>query len=214
MAHAATPAFPSFFAEAPVLLLRDPLADFLGAAEDGLMTYAYADAVRFAGHSCPTVAGAFLATRAALQALFPGEVPERGAVKVELREPVEEGVTGVTGSVAAFLTGAAGSGGFKGIGGRFRRAGLLAYGVEMATQLRFTRVDTGAAVGVSVDLRGLPGDPRVQQLMPLCVSGRASSAEQEALRQGWQERVRKLLLDHADDAAMIVVQAVQEPPYG
>jgi len=62
--------FPDFFASAPVIRMHDPLAEFLGAAKDGIIEYRYADAVRFAGHSCPTVASAFLMTRAALAALY------------------------------------------------------------------------------------------------------------------------------------------------
>ncbi len=61
-----TPKFPEFFAAAPVIRMRDPLAEFLGAAAGGLIDYRYEDAVRLAGHSCPTVASAFLMTRAAL----------------------------------------------------------------------------------------------------------------------------------------------------
>ena len=59
-------AFPDFFAEVPVLTLRDGLAQLLGASDDGVIEYHYADAVRLAGHSCPTVAGGWLSVRAAL----------------------------------------------------------------------------------------------------------------------------------------------------
>mgnify|MGYP003492414693 FL=1 len=45
--------------------MRDPLAELLGAAEGGRLEYTYADAVKLTGHSCPTVAGAWLATRQA-----------------------------------------------------------------------------------------------------------------------------------------------------
>ena len=51
---------PDFYELAPVVQTRDPFAEMLGAARDGLLEYSYADAVRLAGHSCPTVAGAFL----------------------------------------------------------------------------------------------------------------------------------------------------------
>ena len=40
---------PTFFEQAPTICLRDPLAAFLGAAEGGLMTYSYQDAVKLAG---------------------------------------------------------------------------------------------------------------------------------------------------------------------
>lgn len=76
--------FPAFFADAPAVTLMDPPARFLGAPADGLITYRYEDAVRFAGHSCPTVAGAWLMTIRALRALWPDGMPERGAVRVLL----------------------------------------------------------------------------------------------------------------------------------
>ena len=50
---------PEFFAASPRLRVFDPLADFLGAAQDGVFEYVYADVVKLAGHSCPTVASAF-----------------------------------------------------------------------------------------------------------------------------------------------------------
>lgn len=198
-------AFPSFFDAAPVIRLRDPLADFLGAARDGLLEYRYVDVVRLAGHSCPTVASAFLMTRAALQALYPQALPRRGELRVELRDAPGQGVTGVIGSVAGYLSGAAGEGGFHGIGGRFVRQGLLAYAVTMATQMRITRLDTGESVGVSADLRSVPGDPRAAELMARCLRGQASAEEQEAFRAAWQDRVQRLLLQHADDPDVIVL---------
>ncbi len=47
---------PDFFDEVPRISLYDPLAEFLGATEGGILEYGYFDAVRLAGHSCPTVA--------------------------------------------------------------------------------------------------------------------------------------------------------------
>lgn len=62
--------FPDFYEQAPVIPTHDPFAAMLGAARDGRFDYHYLDAVRLAGHSCPTVAGAFLIGRAALAALY------------------------------------------------------------------------------------------------------------------------------------------------
>ena len=167
-----TSRLPAFFDAAPVIRLQDPLADFLGAARDGLLEYRYVDAVRLAGHSCPTVASAFLMTRCALRALYPQELPRRGELRVELRDAPGQGVTGVIGSVAGYLTGAAGEGGFHGIAGRFVRQGLLAYEVTMETQMRFTRLDTGESVGVSADLRVFR-EIRAPELMARCLRGQA-----------------------------------------
>lgn len=201
--------FPPFFDQAPVIRLRDALAQFLGAARDGWLEYRYADCVKLAGHSCPTVASAFLMTRAALRALYGDALPERGGVRVQLRDPAAEGVTGVIGSVAGYLTGAAGDGGFHGIGGRFVRQHLLSYGVPMGSQMRFTRIDSGASIGVSADLGRVAGDPRAGELIGRCLHGQASPAEEEAFRAAWQDRVRRLLLDHADDPQVIVLERQQ-----
>ena len=56
--------FPDFYDLAPVVRTHDPFAAMLGAARDGVLEYHYLDAVRLAGHSCPTVANAFLVGRA------------------------------------------------------------------------------------------------------------------------------------------------------
>ena len=77
---------PSFFDAVRPIVVVDPLAEALGAAEGGLIEYRYVDAVKLAGHSCPTVAGAWLMTRAALARLYPGETPRRGEMRVELRQ--------------------------------------------------------------------------------------------------------------------------------
>ena len=47
---------PAFFDQAPTIVMQDALAQILGAAQNGLMEYRYLDAVKLAGHSCPTVA--------------------------------------------------------------------------------------------------------------------------------------------------------------
>jgi hypothetical protein len=201
-------AFPEFFDAAPRIRLRDPLADFLGASADGILEYEYADVVKLAGHSCPTVASAYLMARAALYALFPGTLPERGAVRVAMPQPVHEGVSGVMGNVMSFVTGAAGDGGFHGIASRFDRRDLLSYGAEdLAGRVRFTRTDTGAAVGVQARPERIPGDPRIRTLIPRCLTGAATPAEADLFRTLWQDRVRRLLVEHADDPEVIAVTA-------
>ena len=119
---------PAFYDQAPSLTVRDPLAEFLGAADEGVLTYHYADAVRLAGHSCPTVAGAWLMVIAGLCALYgDDELPVRGEIQVFMADAADAGATGVMATVAQLLTGAATETGFHGIGGRFSRRNLLAY---------------------------------------------------------------------------------------
>jgi len=198
--------FPAFFDAAPRISVRDPLAGFLGAADDGVIDYGYADVVKLAGHSCPTVASAYLMTRAALGFLYPQELPQRGGIRVELREDRLEGATGVVANVASFLTGATSDTGFKGIGGQFDRRNLLFFGVDITGQLRFTRVDTGAAATVSARLDSVPADPRMIPLLQRCLSGAASAEEAARFQSLWQGRVSSMLTQHADNPDVIVVR--------
>lgn len=208
MTDSSSTVFPDFFALAPTIAMRDPLADFLGAARDGILVYRFEDAVRLAGHSCPTVAAAFLMVRAGLKALHGDELPVRGEIRVEFAESRDAGVAGVMAAVAGLITGAADMGGFKGLGGRFVRRDRLFFDRELAGTLRLTRLDSAAAVDVSAQLGGVPGNPRMMDLLPLCLSGAATPDEARLFAGLWQDRVRRLLLEHADDPATIRVAAV------
>lgn len=191
--------YPDFFDRVPRLRVCDPLAAFLGASDDGVMEYAYHDAVRLAGHSCPTVASAYRIAILALSRLYEGEMPERGGVTVEFRQKEDEGVAGVMAAVATLLTGAAGPAGFRGLGGRFCRRGLLRFGAPLPLDFRYTRLDTGRRVDCAVDLSQVPGDPAIPSLMQECLRGRAGKDEQRHFAELWQGRVRRLLIDHWDD---------------
>jgi hypothetical protein len=195
--------FPEFFAAVPAMVVRDPLAELLGAAEGGLIEYRYADAVRLAGHSCPTVAGAWLMTTRALNALYGDATPVRGEIAVALGEPEEAGVAGVMAAVAGLLTGAAGSGGFKGLGGRHGRRGLLRFGATGIAGMRFVRQDTGAAVDCILRLETVPADPRLGGLLGAILGGTADDAARRLFGELWQGRVRCILIEHANDPAII-----------
>lgn len=199
-------ALAEFFSQVPRIQLRDPLSEFLGAADDGVMEYGYADAVRLAGHSCPTVAGSYLMVRAALRALYGEEVPERGAIEISMSGAEGEGTTGVIAQVFTLLTGAAAQNGFHGIGGRFVRNGLLHYGSGNQSCIAgFKRMDTGAKVDVSMDLSSIPPAPNMRLLMGQAMAPDATAEIRKAFGQVWQDRVRRLLLEHADDPQVIRV---------
>ncbi len=200
-------AYPAFFDQVPAITVHDGLAAFIGAADDGLLTYRYVDAVRLAGHSCPTVAGAYLLVRRALQLLYPDQMPQRGEVAVQFSAPLEEGVTGVIANVASLITGAAGAGGFKGIGGRHCRMGLLDFGRAFDGVARFERKDNGAAVQLGMASGRVAADARTMPLLQKAMAGTASVEEVREFGRLWQERVRKMLLDHADDPDLIFMAA-------
>lgn len=203
-----TPTNPAFFADAPTIVVHDALAAFLGAADGGVVEYCYADAVKLAGHSCPTVAGSFMMARAALRALYPdpGSLPERGEIRVDLRDRLDVGVAGVIGSVLGLVTGAAGDGGFRGIGGRFVRRERLHYGQPVADgEIRFTRLDDGRSVAATLHLERVPGDPRMAWAMSRCLGGDAQPEEAALFRELWQDRVRRILVEHADDPELVAI---------
>ena len=70
--------YPKFFNEIETIKLKDELSDFLGTFKDGIVEFSYLDVVKSAGHSCPTVAGAYLMAREGLKALYEDEIPKRG----------------------------------------------------------------------------------------------------------------------------------------
>lgn len=200
--------FPAFFDAVPGIVLHDPLAEFLGATEGGLIEYRYVDAVRLAGHSCPTVAAAWGMTRRALAALYPDGTPQRGAIRADFRADRLSGVTGVIASVVTLITGATLDSGFKGIAGRFDRRKLMYFVADIADEIRFTRLDTGAAVDVRAELQGIPFAPETQALLQKCLVGRASAGEAATFRDCWQARVRSVLLEHGDDPGVFPVRPV------
>jgi FmdE, Molybdenum formylmethanofuran dehydrogenase operon len=198
--------FPDFYEQAPVVRTRDPFAEMLGAAQDGLLEYHYVDAVRLAGHSCPTVAGAFLMGRAALAALYPGEPAERGGTAVHMPAPEHEGTTGVMAQVLTLLTGAASDNGFQGIQGRFKRKGLLSFAERREGEaITFTRLDTGTRVAVSLNVSPIPADPAQGARMAAILQDRADDSQRAAFANSWQDRVRRLLLEFADNPQVIRV---------
>lgn len=196
---------PVFFDAVPKISLHDPLAEFLGATEDGILQYGYFDAVRLAGHSCPTVASAYWMTYKALASLYPDAMPERGDIRVEFGQDSTSGVTGVIANVVSMLTGATADTGFKGIAGRFNRCDRLFFSVEMPGEMRFTRLDTNQAVTTAANLQRVPASPRMSPLIASCLANRATPEETAEFRQLWQERVRSILLDHGDDPEVFVV---------
>lgn len=197
---------PAFFDQAPSIVMVDALAQTLGATPDGLIEYRYLDAVKLAGHSCPTVAGAWLMTRAALARLYPGQTPRRGEVRVAMREPQDAGVVGVMASVAGLVTGAAGSGGFKGLAGRHARRDLMTFGVPMRGEMRFTRLDNGESVEVSHHPEAVPRPTQLGLQMQAALAPQADSAQREVFAQSWQRWVRAILIDHADDPKLITME--------
>ncbi len=186
--------YPSFFDRVEPISLQDPLSNFLGAFVDGKLDITYLDCVKLAGHSCPTVAGAYLMALKGLESLYPDTLPQRGFVKVEMRDGETHAVTGVVCNVIAFIAGAGGAGGFKGLQGKLSRNNLISYDAAITREVRLTRIDTGASVEIDYDPSSVPPSAEMQPLMGKMMQQKASDEERKAFGILWQERVEKILL--------------------
>jgi hypothetical protein len=185
--------YPAYYDRIEPITLIDPLADFLGALEQGEVSISYLDCVKLAGHSCPTVAGAWLMAREGLRQLYPDTLPRRSEIRVELSGAKDEGVVGVTGTVIGYICGAGDAGGFKGIGGHFARNDRLIYGAAVDGDVRLTRLDSGASVTLRYDSSGVPGDPQMKPLMQRALGGTATDEERQRFQNLWQGRTEAIL---------------------
>jgi len=194
--------YPKFFDQVESIILHDDISEFLAVFEKGIIEFSYLDVVKSAGHSCPTVAGAYLVTLKALKYLYPDSLPERGQIHISVKDSFSEGVTGVIASVFSQITGATEISGFKGIAGKFIKHSLMDFDADIQGQYQFTRKDTGDSVQV-VYQAAVPVDPRQQMLMQKTIMGQATEEEKELFGQLWQERVRAILIDMADSTQVI-----------
>jgi hypothetical protein len=186
--------YPKFFDEVQSIKVTDPLSTLLGGF-DGEYEISYVEVVKAAGHSCPTVAGAYLMAREALKALYPDGVAVRGDIKVEFAESLEDGVAGVIANVITQITGATDKSGFKGLGGRFARHSLMSFDADIASSARFTRVDNSKSVDVFYNPSSIAPNPNMQPLMQKMMQGMADAQEIKAFATAWQDRVERIFQD-------------------
>lgn len=185
--------YPKFFDEIESIKLQDPLADVLGAFEGGEYEISYLEVVKGAGHSCPTVAGAYLMTLYALKALYPDSRAIRGDIEVFFKEDLEDGVAGVIGNVISYITGATDKSGFKGLGGKFARHSLMHFGSDIdGASARFCAKSSGKCVDLFYDPSSIPADAAMQPLMQRIMQGAASKEEKKLFGELWQQRVEKI----------------------
>jgi len=184
--------YPEFFDTIEVIKVKDPLSQVLGAFEAGEYEFNYLDVVKSAGHSCPTVAGAYIITLEALKALYGEQRAIRGNLKVEFEESLEEGVAGVIGNVISQITGATDKSGFKGLKGQFSRHSLMFFNASISSSARFTRVDTGTSVDLTYNPDAVKPNPKLMQLMQKLTSGEATLEETKEFGEVWQERVQRI----------------------
>lgn len=185
--------YPQFFNKIPTIKLQDELASFLGAFEDGIIEFSYLDVVKSAGHSCPTVLGAYLMTLEGLKILYKEEMPKRGQIIVEFKESQNIGVAGVIGNVIMNITGATTNNGFKGISGKFDRNHLMKFEKDInGANVRFTRIDTQKSIDVFYDASSIRPHEDMNFLMQKSFQGTATKDEKIEFGKLWQQRVEDI----------------------
>lgn len=185
--------YPQFFNKIPTIKLQDDLAFFLGAFENGLIEFSYLDVVKSAGHSCPTVLGAYLMTLKGLETLYKNEIPKRGEIIVEFKEAQNIGVAGVIGNVIMNITGATTTNGFKGLAGKYDRNHLMKFEQDInGANVRFTRVDTQESVDVFYNPNEIKAHEDMNFLMQKCIQENGTSEEKKEFSKLWQKRVEDI----------------------
>ncbi|MEN8191952.1 MAG: hypothetical protein ABFS12_03990 [Bacteroidota bacterium] len=199
-----------FLKEIEPIKLYDPLASTLGVIEEnGEIYYHYYEVVKFAGHSCPAVSGAYMLTKIALKELYGEETPMRGNIKVKLKGEVELNVNGPISQVISFITGAAPETGFKGLGGKYSRYQLLSFDENalpdkgVTADVEFERLDNGKKVSIAYRPSLIPKDPTMGELMQKVLSGRANVEEKERFGNLWQKGV-KIILTSAPQGTFVI----------
>lgn len=184
--------YPEFFEEIETIKLKDNLSNFLGTFEDGIIEFSYLDIVKSAGHSCPTVAGAYLMTQVALKELYKNEIPIRGDIFVSFKEDFKEGVAGVISNVITQITGATEISGFKGLNGSFQRFGLMKFNDNITSSAKFQRLDNGETVEVIYNPNNILPNPNMSGLMQKIMQNLATNEEKKEFGILWQKRVEEI----------------------
>src|SRR5690606_13421646 len=88
--------------------IHEPFSEFLqGTEEESHFEISLLDLVRFAGHACPSMIGAFLMAKQAIEQLYPDTLTcIRGDLRVDLPTASTYGATGPIANAFSFITGA------------------------------------------------------------------------------------------------------------
>ena len=184
--------YPNFFNIIETITLKDPLSNLLGTFENGLVEISYLDVVKNAGHSCPTVAGAYLLALEGIKALYGNDTPIRGEIFVSFNEDSKEGVAGVIANVLSHITGATETFGFKGLNGNFARHDLMKFNDEISSNIKLQRLDTGKSVELLYNPSSIEQNPQIQQLIQKIMQNIATQEDKKLFGTLWQLRVENI----------------------
>ncbi len=200
--------FQNFIKQVEPIKLKDPLAQTLGAftSDEAVLEYSFIDAIKMAGHICPTVTGAYVICQEALARLYEEEIPIRGEIAVNVYGEPDESVYGVMAQVISLITGAAPQTGFKGLWNKFKRKDLLKYVPEKvdpeAMSFEFTRKNRNLSVLVSFYPGKIPfpvdKSMQIKKLLEKVIWETADDQEQRGFQDLWLEKVKLMIVERKD----------------
>ena len=214
-----------YITEVPPIMMMDPYFEIFGQSQVPVPYY-YETAVKLAGHSCGATSGAWTIAKKALEVLYPdGEVPVRGQIAVEAPGAEDEWFVGVFGEVITYITGASPKTGFIGAefgqtDDKFVRQNKMVYAEEPTGQMPpqrewiFTRLDTGAKVGVKFNLVVITPivTPERQAMGKKLAAGEATPEEAADYYVYWNDRA-KFVFEYADSLdGFFPITVYQEAP--
>jgi hypothetical protein len=196
--------------EADPIEIRDPAAEALGVLAQGdPFVVTYRDAVKEAGHSCPTASGAYRIVQLGLDALYPDGDPVRSDIEVQAAGPRDDATYGVMSRIISYVTGAAEDDGFGGLaGGHGGRRDLLNFDAfdpdTPEPTFRFRRTDADETIEVTYHVDDVPdGGPAIGSLQQI-LDGTATNSQRTAFADAWHRRVQVVL----DDDSLFTVRTV------
>ena len=71
--------------------------------------------------------------------------------------------------------------------------------------IRFERIDQARAVDADYHPEQVPPDENMPMLLQGLLARHASTEDQAAFSAMWQDRVRRILIDHFDDPALVTL---------
>jgi formylmethanofuran dehydrogenase subunit E len=182
-----------FFENLPTIKLKEPLIDFFGTPMSEVVEFNFQDVIKVAGHACPTVLGAYLQTYYSLRTLYGDDLPIRGEIEISFRESEDSGTTGVVGNVIGLITGSAGIGGFKGLGGKFSRNNKTQYSADQKHKLIFKRTDNNKSVAVDYNPESIAFSKNISPYLEKSLLNTATPEEKKEMNHLWNERLQNII---------------------
>lgn len=187
------------YEDAEPIRVRDPVAEALTVLEPNEpFVITYEDAVKAAGHSCPTASGAYRIAQLGLDALYPDDTPVRGEIEVTAGGPKDDPTYGVMSRIVSYVTGAAEQDGFRGLAGEYGdRQDLLHFNDFESDDpaFEFTRTDIDESIRVTYHVTDVPSAGPATQALQKLINGTATPEERDAFSEAWHGRIERILSD-------------------